>query len=438
MVLFLCANVRGGDSGSAELAGKLANLGVVYYEQGRYQSAAVALSQALRDFERSGLTAGSDYAATLGDLGSALRSLARYGEAEALYRQELSVREKQGGADEAGTATALYNLALLYDDTARYDGAIELASRAFEIRQRLFGEKSPPAADALNLLGSIALARGSSREAADLFRRALDIRENAMPHDDLKLAETLINAGIADRLLGDLAGAQTALEEALSRLAKTKPGNPSMGAALNALAMVAHARGDNQKAQELLGRALSVWAVNPGTGHPDYASALTNLGAVDQDAGQPKEARKLYLQALSIDQAKLVPAHPRIENDLNNLASVSIQLHDKKAAESYLRESLEAHRVSGRPDTVQEGFALAELGVLYARRKRREEATEAFRRATAILGASNAKLDPAFAGVLEAYSRTLRESASYAEAEEAEVRAMSIRVKNALRQDGGQ
>jgi tetratricopeptide (TPR) repeat protein len=391
-----------------DVARNLNNLGSFYFDRGEFARAETVLSQAAAMGEPN---------ASL-NLAATLRAEARYADAEKFYLRALAIRESEPAPSPKRIASALYGLALLYRDTARYAEAEQFARRALE--------HEGDVASTLNVLGMVVQAEGRTAEAEALFRHALEAAEGSSTPDAPILAEILINLGNADRLKGNLASAQAQLERAVSLLNGTGPNSTRMAAALEGLSVVVRARGDVQQARAIATRALLLFQASVGTDHPDYAAALSNLALIDLDLHDVRKARQLFLEALGIDEQKLGPTHPRIATDLNNLGVASAGLHDYASAESYFRRAL-----AMESKTAQAAFWMANLASLYAHEGRRADALELYRHATAILRDANAPGDLRVAKILDEYATLLRAAGSFAEAEDAQTRAMRIRVRYA-------
>jgi len=382
-----------------DVARNLNNLGSFYFDRGEFARAETAFSQAAAMGEPD---------ATL-NLAATLRAEARFADAEKFYQRALAMRE---------SASALYGLALLYRDTARYAEAEQFARRAVE--------HGGDAASTLNVLGMVVQYEGRAAEADALFQRALQTAEASPNPDAPTLAEILINLGNADRRKGNLASAQARLERAVSLLSGTGHDSMRMASALDGLALVDRARGDLQQARVVGTRALVLVQAAVGSDHPEYAAALSNLALIHQDLHDVRKARQLFLEALRIDEEKLGPAHPRLATDLNNLGVACAGMHDYASAESYFRRALALE-----PNGVQAAFRMANLASLYAREGKRADALGLYRDATTILRDANTP-GLRVAAILEEYATLLRGAGSYAEAEDAQAKAMRIRVQYAI------
>jgi len=352
-----------------------------------------------------------------------LRTTARYPEAEILYRRALAMRQSELQPSPQRIASALYGLALLDRDTGRFAEAERLGKRAMA--------DGVDTALALNLLGTVIRSEGRLEEARTLLSQALNLVEASPRADSATLAGVLINLGNVDRLKGDLPSARQHFARSVELLKNTGAGSALLPTALNGLSETARASGDLKLARSFSMQALSFLRQSVGTDHPDYATALATLAAIYVDLHNNRKARELYRNVLSIDERSFGTAHPRVGTDLNNIAVTSAQLHDYASAEFYFRRAL-----AGPVNTVPSAFWRANLAELCVRQSRRDEALHLYREATSILGqASSPTLR--YAEILEEYAVLLRGAGSYAEAEEAETRAMRIRVRHAIENPTG-
>jgi CHAT domain-containing protein/Tfp pilus assembly protein PilF len=234
-----------GDRGGEVTA--LNNLGVLYDAEGEAQRALDAYAEALVAWRALGDRGGQ--ATTLHNLGSCYSLLGRLPEARDVLEQALRLRQGLGDRrGEGATLTALAWTDFLSGDLrralSRIDEALRLrrevgdrhgeattldrrgtilahlgrpaeAQASYELALSLLREIDEPASVA-NVLGNL----GWLQDSCGNFRRALVFHQQALatfrvttePHSE---ALTLLGIARAKRLLGDLDGALTAIEEAL-------------------------------------------------------------------------------------------------------------------------------------------------------------------------------------------------------------------------------
>ena len=360
----------------------------------------------------------SQKARELSNLGSVYFQRGELEKAQAVFSQAASM----------GEPNAALNLASILRNEGRYADAEQSARRALDLREQAAPGDDASIAATLNLLGMVATSQGHATDAVAYLQRALTAAQRNPAANQGALADILVNLGNAERLHGDLGNAQAHLERALT----LSEGEVSLrtAAALGGLSLTARGRGDFKQARTLGTRALQVLRATAGPEHPDYAASLANLAMIDQDLHDDRKARDLLLEALRIDRQKLGPDHPRIGVDLNNLGVVSTRLRDYASAEAYFLGALESEG-KRNPGSVQLALWTANLASLYSREHRDAEALQRFHSATTTLCTADGG-DMRTAAILHEYAGLLRAAGSFAEAEDAEAKAMRIRVKFAL------
>jgi Tfp pilus assembly protein PilF len=206
-----------------------------------------------------------------------------------------------------------------------------------------------------------------------------------------------------------------------------------MPIALNDLGLTARLQRDYKRAEKLCKQALSIWRNTVGPVQPEYASALANLGLIYQDRHQLAKARNIYLQALRIHEAKLGFNSPQVGNDLINLGNLSYRMNKEAEAQNLLLRALATEKRRGGPPTPITGLAEANLGIIAARQRNTVLAEEMLRNSIESLKVTTTADDPRLIGILKGYAAVLRSNGRFASAETAEVRAMRIRVRAAVR-----
>ena len=206
----------------------LANLGILYQDQGRYAEAEPLFQQALT-INEAHLGRQHPYVALeFHHLGQCYHFQGRYAEAEPLFQRALEIYEQVLGADHPWRAYPLNGLATLYLDQGRYPEAEPLLRQALAIREQKVGPDHHLVADTTHSLAMCCLKQERYEEAESLFRRALAIRE---------------------RVFG-----QNPWPTALS---------------LDGLAQLAEQRRQYAEALSLYRRALTICEKTPGPEHPD-------------------------------------------------------------------------------------------------------------------------------------------------------------------------
>ena len=411
------------------------NTGALSYRRGEYSRAESLLTSCLARWDGV-KNPDDDYSSALNNLAAVYRVRGRYGESEKLYQRALALENNNGGSVSATKANVLHNLAVLYLETGRYTLAEQNALQALDLRRRIFGEHHDAVVRSLNLLGAVLQSEGKVSAAADRFRQALAIGNLLPGRSDTRLAETLTNLAAVLRLSGNFQEAERHLTDAVALLEKlpSTQNGVLLPRALNDFGLLARAEGDDARAEAMFRRALSLWKNSVGIEQPEYASGLSNLGLVYQDRHRLRQARELYSQALRIHESRLGPHSPQVGNDLVNLGQLRYQMHKPADAKAFFTKAIAAETERGGPPTFITGLAEASLGIIAARSNDSELAQDLLQKGAQVLLANVSPNDARLVPILEELASVLKTNGNFAKAEEVEVKATRIRVRNVLAQ----
>ncbi|HEY1350429.1 MAG TPA: tetratricopeptide repeat protein [Ktedonobacteraceae bacterium] len=163
------------ESEQLQVAFSLYNLGDLYREQGKCESAEPLLLQALSIREQ---TPGPDHpqlAFPLTSLGILYKQLGKYELAEPLYRRTLHIREQAPGPDHPQLAYPLNSLGNLYREQGKFEQAERLYQRSFHIRAQALGSEHPLVAVPLTNLGDLYSEQDNDKLAESLLQQALQL-----------------------------------------------------------------------------------------------------------------------------------------------------------------------------------------------------------------------------------------------------------------------
>ncbi|HEX3726118.1 MAG TPA: tetratricopeptide repeat protein [Pirellulales bacterium] len=283
-------------------------LGLVAFQQGRFEVAAHELSQAIRlDGAQPAFHA---------NLGEVYRALGQLGDARACYEQALRIRPDMAEAHN-NLGTLLQAQALLPQAVAAY-------------RQALAAK--PDYADAHNNLGTLFQQQGQYEAALACYRRAVEV--------DPKYARGYYNIGVVEQSLGRLEDAVRALEQAIScvdhyfdahyglaivlqKLGRFEPALAAYRRALQLRPASAEAHcslGSLLQAQDKLQEAIGCYEQALAI-CPNYADAHYNWGTALKALRQPELAVTRYQQAIAC-KGDFVDAHFNLGTVLQELAQL--------------------------------------------------------------------------------------------------------------------
>jgi tetratricopeptide (TPR) repeat protein len=198
-----------------------------------------------------------EIASSMFDLGSLYDQMGKFEESEPLLLESLEMRKQKLGEKHADTLFTLNGLACLYTHLKRFDEAAELFDSVIASRSEVLGNDSLDVADSYNDLGFLHLATDDFNKAEEAFNKAVAIRKDKLlGEDDLLVAEFLNNLAFLYRDHNKLEKAKEYFQKVLDIKEKILPKNdPLIGGALEDLAHIHVALGDNAKAQEYFKKA---------------------------------------------------------------------------------------------------------------------------------------------------------------------------------------
>jgi tetratricopeptide (TPR) repeat protein len=335
--------------------------------------------------------------------------------------------ESQGSLSQA--ASLFTHLGRLYDHLGRY----KQAEQSYKHALRLSESTEEPGTNTVAILANLAdVYRVQRKDAGPLYSRALAIAEKAYGPDDQRVATILNNYALFEKGRGRPEPAEKLFHRALEiRQCTSGPNDPETATVLNNLGQVAMLRGDRAKARALFRRAIHIWEKTLGPEHPNVASGLSNLATAFSSGKKYRDAEPLFRRALSIDTARYGYANISTGRDLNNLGVLCFTTRRYNEAEPLFAKALEVHRRTApvSPETAKVIRNLAEVRTSLGAP---QDAEALYKEALAMWGASNNPNDPESLPAVEALIALCRKSQRYAEAEKLELRAMRIRVKQAL------
>jgi tetratricopeptide (TPR) repeat protein len=141
--------------------------------------------------------------------------------------------------------------------------------------------------------------------------------------DATMLARLLNRAGTAFLERGDFQKAESALRKALEiRERLYADAHPATALSLNNLALLYYRQGEYGKALPLFERALVITEKTLGAEHPLTATSLNNLAGLYSAQREYGKALPLLERALAIDKKAYGAEHPEMATDLKNLAEL--------------------------------------------------------------------------------------------------------------------
>lgn len=426
-------NEKQGKPNLRELAISFRSLGVIYERRGQFKQAEESYEKAERAAAKGGLLDGPVGGAILRGQAICLLKQERYLEAEPLLDKALEIL-RRSDPGSLNYAKALSTYSLLQLQRGYYKEAEASARQALALLAGVRGEEANTIAT-LNNLGVALTDLGRNVDAEIEFRRAVDMGRKSPRVLAVALAEALNNMAAVEKLNGELAAAREHDMEALKLTEQGFDNTSSLEATiLNNLGLIALMQKDLASAESYCVRAATLWAKSGGRDNSKYAAALMNLAAIERARKQYRKAYEIDSKALSINEGALGADHPTVATSLANqgVDLFCLKRFDESLAMLERAEGIQEKRL-GR-DSVATAFVLHNMATVLGQLKRFSDASETYERA---IHAREVAIRDPYDATLGEWTREdaamLRKAGRFGEAEMAEVRAMKIEVRNALR-----
>jgi tetratricopeptide (TPR) repeat protein len=372
----------------------MANLGSLYFQQGRNGQATESLRRAieLQEKDKDPLLFN-----TLTILANVQLGASAYADAEKSLVRARSLFAGWQGTDPSKPASTELALCWLYTARAQLDEAQEACGRAERIIVPALGRESslygtlliryarihmaqgegvraeretrealgliektmgpdhPMAARALVDLALLARDRKQGAAATPYLERSLRIFEKADAKKGSEYAGTMLILADQYRQQGRLADAEALCAKALRQMEENHGANSLLLATpLNNMATILYSGGAKPaEVEPLLTRALRLRETFQGPSHPDLADVLLNLGVVRKDQGLLEESAKCLQRSLALRQQAVGGAHPSLLPALSAYVGVLRQMGRKNEAKAWtqLARSIQENRDPADPRT---------------------------------------------------------------------------------------
>ena len=238
-----------------------------------------------------------------------------------------TVWQARAKAEEAAKAEEVKNFVVgLFEvaDPAQSRGrdvtARELLTRGVQRVDSALGRQPAVQQELLGVLGTIHRQLGLYAEADSLFARAVDVARAAYGPGHPEFAARLTDRGTALKELGQLARAESLLQQALA--VRSRSGDQvALAVTMGELASTLARAGKSERAESLYRAVLAIDRSRLAPDDPELATDLTNLGVLlGEYVGKHREADSLYREALAIRRRTQDDGHPLVLDVMGNIA----------------------------------------------------------------------------------------------------------------------
>lgn len=218
----------------------------------------------------------------------------------------------------------------------------------------------------------------------------------------------------------------------LAALALRDDNSLETASTLQSLGRLMRIRGEYERAQLALDRAVALRTDMLGREHADTAQTINELGMLAQAQGQNEQAHLLLQDALWIRRQVLGDDAVPVADSLNNLASVQLQSGDIDQARAQYNEAIALYRRHTDVAGLRLANSLSNLAGIFYATGQLDKATSLYAEALEIYGSYYSEAHPDGAAVMSNYGSVLRDSGQLEQA-----RAVFATALQALRKSLG-
>jgi tetratricopeptide (TPR) repeat protein len=305
------------------------HLGIIKFNQGKYQEAITFYEKALAIQQQSLPPNHPDVAMCYNNIGMVYDSMVDYPKALSSYEKALAIRQQSLPPNHPDLAASYNNIGTVYQSMSDYPKAISFHEKALAIRQQSLPPNHPDLATSCNNIGNVYYSIGDYPKALSSHEKALAIRQQSLPPNHPDLTMSYGNIGTVYNNMGHYLKALLSLEKAHAiRQQSLPPSHPDLAQSYNNIGSVYYRMGDYPKALSSYEEALAIQQQSLPPNHPDWASSYRNIGNVYYSMGDYPRALSYYEKALAIQQQSLPHNHLDLTSSYNNIGVVFFSMGD--------------------------------------------------------------------------------------------------------------
>lgn len=291
--------------------------GEISYAQNKYTFAEKRFVSAREFFESGQSTDDIGYLKTIANQGLLYATMGRFTQAEAYTAEALDLRKTKLGETNVGVAASYNNYGVLKYNLAKYNEAEKDIQQALSILEQNQLKAAMQYAIALNNQAMLYQIVGRYEEAITSLKEALAIAEKLQSSKSKNQLKFISNLALLYQQTGKYTEAEALYLSAQNRLSKT---SPDYAGILTNLALLYRAMDKNDKVEEPLKKALTIYKQNFGEENPVYAKTMSDLGNFYRSQAKYAEAEPLLTKALAVREKTLGTSHPLYAQSQEDLA----------------------------------------------------------------------------------------------------------------------
>jgi len=340
-----------------------------------------------------------DLSRSLNDLGVVLNALSRYDSAEIALAEALDIRRAEFGDRHRSTGITANNLAAAYYLQSKIDEAIAVQQVALDAIQAELGPEHQRSIVALSNLAAFKRAKGDWSATAADYRDLVERQARLQGPDHPVTARVMLLLGSALVELATgrpsdprLQEADTLFRRAIAAFERTLgPDHPQVGIAIEVLRSGLNEQNRLDEALGAAERAVRILRSTLGEANHYTAQAVAGLAVAHWRLGHLDEALRLRRESLAGHEQTVGLKHPDTARERSLLCFQLLELRQAAEARQWCERALESLRASRSPSAHQEAVYMLWLAHAYAMAGRRDTVP-------ALLSAVRARIDSGAGG----------------------------------------
>ena len=272
-------------------------------------------------------------------------------------------------------------------------------------------QRNLKSAGALRARASRLTARGRYPAAASALQRALRLATKARPSDPFLLAALLNDFGVVCKYLGRFALANRMYERALGLILSSGDSldqREALATLYHNLGGIAHAQGRFGLALRHAQRGIEIRKTIRPRDALSLAADEAALAAILADSGRKSQAAATYLRSLRTSRRRLGARHYEVGAAMANLGALYLRMARLQDAERSLRLGVSILEEALGRNHPRAASALNNLAVVCARRGKLREADALYKRVLRMIERQPRSAQPTAALVRDNYKRFRR------------------------------
>ena len=325
------------DSRDTLFAEVLHSLGMLRYDQSRYNESKDFLEEALTLKRQLYTELHLSVSKTYNALGNLVSDAGDYELARSYYHKALEIHQEISPEDDPNISDIYQNLGLLAYQEGYYDKAIQLIQKSFEIDKKNHPPNHPLIASSYNNLGVMYDVMGNAKRALEHYQRSLEIRRALLGEKHPAIAQSYHNMGVVHQEQGDFRQAIANYSQALAinQQLDENPITEEIASGLENMGVAYYNLKNYEQASIHLERALAIHRELFGEQHISVADNLSNIASVWLKTGKYEKA-SAFIRETKRKYEEISPDHPDLGGVYKKMADLySLQEQPKKALEAY-------------------------------------------------------------------------------------------------------